>query len=114
MAWRENHRTGQRYYYRNRRNENGRVVTQYLGRGEEAQAAAQAVKARLANRRAHQLALDDLQAALRQADTAMARLCSAVTVIMEATLLALGYHRTNYGPWRRKRNEKRDDQKTND
>jgi hypothetical protein len=42
MAWETRGAKGVTYYYRSRRDANGRVVKEYLGRGEKARAAAKA------------------------------------------------------------------------
>ena len=99
---------GKRYLYASRRDpETGRVRKVYLGAGPRAEAAARELEEGRNRRGAERLALELRQCELRPADELMAALHEAAGVLLEATLLAAGYHRRNYGPWRRRR--RRDD-----
>lgn len=103
MSW-EGRRKGN-YYYRARR-VNGRVIKEYIGSGAEAEEAAKRdVEAREAARKrdkaflAFQKENDKLEVMFQIVD-----IC--IEVLMEHTMTAAGYHRTNRGPWRKKRVKK--------
>jgi hypothetical protein len=99
MAWEE--RNSRDYYYRKRR-VNGRVVSEYVGAGEQAeQLAAEdaAERERAVARRAVQRALLAERSAVDQEVKAFAAQLQTLT---RATLHAGGYHQ-HKGQWRRKR-----------
>jgi len=98
MAWEKHINT--MYYYRARR-KNGRIIKEYIGRGEAAERAAAvdaAARARRAansaRRRAERLPL----LAMIDATRTFEDYCRTMT---EATLLASGFHRHHRGQWRR-------------
>jgi hypothetical protein len=90
-------------YYRSRRTPEGKVVRDYMGSGPRAVAAAAAVARAKALREADRQALLEEQARLAGADDDTEQLAEVGTVLFEASLLVSGFHRQNYGPWRRKR-----------
>ncbi len=99
MAW---ERRGQQDYYYRHRKVDGRVIKTYLGRGPEAEAAAQAVadaklrrKAERAERARYEAAADLI--------TELDRQCDAV---LSASLLAYGYYRHDRGTWRKRHGKK--------
>jgi hypothetical protein len=93
-----------RYYYRSERDPmTGRVKKRYVGRGPHAKAAATALEARRKQRADERLTVTRVDGDLRAIDSLMAELGEVAILLMEATLLAAGYHRHNYGPWRRRR-----------
>jgi hypothetical protein len=102
MAW-EKRRSAGRYYYRSRRNPDGAVVKVYLGRGPRADQAAHADTALRAQRDADRRAVLAEQAALASLEATMTEVRAAAEVLAAAHLVANGFHRTNYGPWRRRR-----------
>jgi len=98
MSWEK--RNKQTYYYRRRR-VNGRIVSEYLGRGPLAQAA-QA----LADQEARQKA--DERAVLQELDR-LAQIVDEygeqVEMLVTAHLLLNGYH-CHHGQWRKRRKPK--------
>ena len=100
MAWET--RSGSRYYYRSKKTADGRVTKEYLGRGPRAQRVAQT--AAEARRRAEEEreALAGEKARLAEGDGVTDEVFDAVQLLTEAVLLSHGYHRRNYGPWRKK------------
>ena len=99
MSWET--RNGIRYYYTAKK-VNGRVTKAYFGRGPLAELAAgldaEARRRRIAEAealRAERMSLEPIDRLTDELDRACARL-------LEATLLAAGYWRPNYG-WRRRR-----------
>ena len=100
MAWET--RKERPYYYAAARVD-GRVVKTYFGRGQAARLAASFDAEARANRAAERAALAALREQLAGPDRALSELETASDQLLEAGLLAAGYHRTNYGPWRRRR-----------
>jgi hypothetical protein len=92
-------------YYRAVRTAEGKVVKQYLGCGERAAAAAAAVARARALRAAERQAVLDEQARLAGPEGLTSALIQVAQVALEATLLVCGFHRQNYGKWRRKREQ---------
>ncbi len=94
-------RRGQRYYYRKRR-VNGQVVSEYIGTGPNAEAAA----AQDALEREQRAIARQQQRAARlehkEVDQSMAQLERTVRALMHATLLANGFH-SHKGQWRKRR-----------
>ena len=94
MPWESGPR-GRPYYTRTRR-ENGRVIREYIGVGQEGQRAAEEDEARRRQAEAD-----------READRALAEeirsLRELADLLARAALLAAGYHRPNRGPWRKRR-----------
>jgi len=101
MAW-EKRKNGRLYYYRATR-EGKRVVKQYVGTGPAAEAAAQADAERRAARAARRQAEQQQREAYSAAAEQVAAFGSQVNLLMEAGLLAAGYHRHDRGAWRKRR-----------
>lgn len=94
------------YMYLSRRNPTtGRVQKVYLGRGAKADVAAASLAERRERRDADCRAVEEARSELAAADDLMGTLDTAATVLLEAALLAAGFHRTNYGPWRKRRSD---------
>jgi hypothetical protein len=100
MAWEK--RGDRKYYYRARR-VGRRVVKEYVGTGPAAEAAAGADAERRAARAAKQRAEQQLREAYSTAAEQVAAFGSQVSLLMEAELLAAGYHRHDRGTWRKRR-----------
>jgi hypothetical protein len=95
---------GNKYLYLCKRDaKTGRVVKQYLGRGARAEAAAKALDERRKRQADERLAVERRRAELQAVDAVMAELEAAAITLMEAALLAAGFHRVNYSRWRRRR-----------
>jgi hypothetical protein len=103
MAWELRPGSPGPYYYRATRTPEGRVVKEYYGRGERAQAAAAAVARSQAQRNADHQAVQEERGRLAEPDGLMAELVGLTQLLLEATLLAKGFHRLNYGRWRKRR-----------
>lgn len=100
----ERRKSGRSYMYVGVRDRaTGRVRKVYLGNGHHAEAAAAAIAGRQSAAIADRKAVADAEAATRAADALTAALTDAVSILVEAAMLADGWHRPNYGPWRRKR-----------
>jgi hypothetical protein len=100
MGWK--HRYGGCYYYRNER-QGDRVVKRYYGAGLVGSLAAR-LDAKARNNREQPLrAIGVLVARLGPPDAALNGLSNACNLLLEATLLIHGFHRPNYGAWRRRR-----------
>jgi hypothetical protein len=95
MAWEQ--RNNRRYYYRKRR-DGRRVISEYVGSGESAQAAAALRALECEARRARRRQW----AALRALDAQVDQACDLVQALAHAALLATG-HRTHKGQWRKAR-----------
>jgi hypothetical protein len=101
MPW--EYRGAHAYFYRSRRAEGGKIVREYLGRGQAAEAAAREIEQRRAR------ADEDRKAelALRQSflvdDSLAESLDATASLALTAKLQAEGFHRPNYTVWRRKR-----------
>lgn len=110
MAFEVRKTGGNAYFYLSRRAPaTGKVKKVYVGRGPKADAAATALDARRQQRIDERLAIERLEAGLRAVDALMAELDEAATTLLEATLLAAGYGRRNYGPWRKRRGRREPD-----
>ena len=94
MPWESGPR-GRPYYTRTRR-ENGRVIREYIGVGQEGQQAAEEDEAR---RRQVEADRDAARALAEDVQT----LSEFAELLAQAALLAAGYHRPNRGPWRKRR-----------
>lgn len=104
MAFETRRPGGTGYFYLSRRDPaTGKVVKQYLGRGARAKAAAGALAARRKRRADERLAVERTRAELQAVDAVMAELEAAAVTLMEAALVAAGFHRANYSRWRRRR-----------
>ncbi len=96
---------GNAYLYLSRRDaKTGRVRKVYVGRGPKADAAAAELETRRKSRGDERRAVEQAVAELRAVDALMASFGEAATLIMEATLFAAGFHRPNFGVWRKRRN----------
>jgi hypothetical protein len=89
-----------RYYYRSRR-ANGRVCRQYVGAGDAARLAAALDEQRRAERQDRRRALTADRERWHTAAAPSKALAAGTDLLVEAVLLAAGYHRPNYGPWRK-------------
>jgi hypothetical protein len=95
-------RSGQRYYYTNRRVQ-GRQVRSYVGTGDAADQVVAAVRSRQAERAKRRSALlAQLQSHANGIDGAM-RLAQAIDMLTKSTLVGLGFHQHDRGEWRRRR-----------
>ena len=112
MGWERRGKSGKLVYYRVTRTAERGVVKQYLGAGERAAAAAADVARSEARRQADRQAVHDEQARLARPDGLSEELVRVAELLMEATLLATGFHRRNYGKWRRKRSGKDEENRT--
>jgi hypothetical protein len=99
MAWES--RSGRRYYYRSVWLD-GRVVRRYFGSGPAGELASQLDEEARRGRQEPLEAIRGHRERLGPPDAALASLGAACDVLLEATLLATGYHRPNYGAWRRR------------
>jgi hypothetical protein len=102
MAWETRGAKGVKYYYRSRRDANGRVVKEYLGRGQKARAAAKADRERRAQEESVDHALHEAKVILTAVDRSTSTLDTAAQLLLEATLLGEGFHRHNYKRWRKR------------
>jgi hypothetical protein len=102
MAWERRGKGGSAYFYLCRRGPGGAVVKGYFGHGPLAEAAAGALARRRAFQEAGRRALRDARDGLLEADRLTAELDAAARVLTEAVLLSEGFHRRNYGKWRRR------------
>src|SRR4051794_558009 len=103
MAWESRGNSPARYYYRSYRTSDGKVARRYFGSGERAALAAAALAKVKAQQAADHQAVQDEQARLRVPDEATSELIDVAHLLMEASLLVSGYHRQNYGKWRKRR-----------
>jgi hypothetical protein len=101
MSW-EKRNGGGRYYTRAKRVD-GRVVREYVGAGEKGAAAAKADADRRAQQAAAKKALRAQEAEFDRADASLAALEKACKLMLEATLLAAGWHQHDRGMWRMSR-----------
>src|SRR5262245_58531616 len=108
MGWERRGSAGREYYYRSQRTTNGKVVKEYCGQGGRARALAAGVARRIAARGADRLAVERAAAALASLDRVTEAFTDGVQLLTEALLLANGYRRTNFGPWRKRRGYGRD------
>ena len=90
-----------RYYYRSRR-EGRRVVTEYLGAGELAQAIAQLDVLEQWERAQERAAIRAERAREREVDRNLDAAGDLLRLLAQATLLVNGYH-AHKGQWRRRR-----------
>jgi hypothetical protein len=99
MGWEQRGR--HRYFYVVRRL-NGRVRKEYMGRGPAAVAAAEQVAVRKADRAAEQ---ERRESELVLADQ-VAAIGAEANTLLEAALLAAGFHRPQRKPWRKRRSRR--------
>lgn len=112
MGWERRGQSGRMVYYRVTRTAEGKVVKQHLGRGERAATAAAAVARSQALGKADRQAVQEEQARLAGPDELTSELIRVAEVIQEAALFAAGYHRQNYGKWRKKRVQEESNRET--
>ena len=89
------------YYYRKRR-EGKRVISEYVGRGELAEAIATLDALNRHEQEGERAALRDEREAQRDVDQVIDAAEELLRVVTGAVLLASGYHR-HKGQWRRRR-----------
>ena len=112
MGWERRAGSGALYYYRTRRGPAGQIIKEYCGRGQRARAAADAVARSQTQRKEDHQAVREEQGRLAGPDSLMDELVGVAQLLLEATLLAQGFHRPNYGAWRRKRRGKQEGTRT--
>ncbi len=105
MAWERRGKRGRLVYYSVSKTIEGKVVKQYLGRGERAIAAAAVVAQAKMQREADWVAVQEEQARLIGPDGLALELIAVVDLLMAATLIASGFHRRNWGKWRKCRDK---------
>ena len=104
MAFESRKVGGTKYLYLSARDPaTGKVKKRYVGTGPKAEAAAAALEARQKRRVDERLAVERMRSEHGAVDALMAELDAGATLVMEAALFAAGFHRPNYGPWRRRR-----------
>jgi hypothetical protein len=97
-------RRGRCYYYRKVR-EGGRVRSEYMGSGLQAQLSAEEDESKRRERKAQRAADRADRHAEAQIDRQFASVESAIAAMTHATMFAAGYHQ-HKGQWRKKRHEK--------
>src|SRR5690348_12778986 len=105
MAWEGRHGRG-RYYTRTAR-EGGKVRRKYIGIGPAAELAAAFDDWQRAERMAEAEARRAEQARWQEAQRALAAAAMITDLLVQAALLAAGYHRHERGEWRRWKDEPR-------
>ncbi len=101
MGWERRQRGG--LYYTRSKKVNGRVVREYVGTGQSAEAISQ-LDAGCRQRREGQAAEWTREREWMDCvDAQLNRLYDATEELTRRVLLAAGYHRHNRGEWRRKR-----------
>ncbi|QDU59565.1 hypothetical protein Pan216_03950 [Planctomycetes bacterium Pan216] len=102
MSW-DRKENGRKYYYRNRRDENGRAVKEYVGQGRRAvQAEREDQEARLQRLQVKQQwqtifdELDDVNRPVKE-------LVAINTLLMRAVLIVNGFYLHRGHEWRRRR-----------
>jgi hypothetical protein len=103
MAFEKRKTTGPYFYLGVRDPATRKVRKVYLGRGAAARTVAASIAEQEARREAGRRAVREARDSLNAVDALTAELDGAATLLMEAVFLAGGWHRPNYGPWRRKR-----------
>ena len=93
---------GGRYYTRSRR-ENGRVVREYVGGGTIGQLAAELDAIEHEEREAERAAARAEREEISALDTPLDELDGLAELLVNAALLAAGYHQHNRGNWRKRR-----------
>ena len=107
MAWEKRRSAGATYFYLSRRDATGRVIKVYLGMGSAAKRAAAGLARGRADRVATRQRLEAAAAQFVAIDGLLAELEAVGDVLFEAFLIAEGFHRPNYGRWRRRRDHGR-------
>jgi hypothetical protein len=96
-------RRGDRRYYYAAGRRDGRVVKRCLGAGAVAELTATLHEQARRDRAAAAAALRAEQERLAELDRRGRDLDRRCALLVEAHLLLAGFHRPNYGPWRRRR-----------
>src|SRR5438128_2210963 len=99
------------YYYRAKK-VNGRVVREYIGRGEFAEIAAEIDALSRTERKAKADTESRANAEAEALDKLLAELCERTDLLARAALVAAGYRQHKRGDWRRKRVQRHDSQRT--
>lgn len=99
MAWER--RQGKKYYYRKRRID-GRVQSEYCGRGPLAEAAAALDELKRQAREEERELFRQERERQRAIDQEVDRVCRLIQNLTYGTLLVHGFH-THKGQWRKKR-----------
>src|ERR1019366_4880421 len=90
MAWER--RGKSLFYYQSRRTPDGKIVKEFVGRGDRAASVAADVENATARRQADAQALQEEQARLSSLESLTEELVAVTELLMVATLLASGYH----------------------
>ena len=106
MGW-ERRQRGGRYYTRSRR-VNGRVVREYVGADEVAEAFAQRDALDREERRQKEDAFRAVWERLDAADQAVGEFSALVDTLAQGALVAAGYRQHNRGEWRRRRHDRQE------
>lgn len=102
MGW-EKRRNG--YYYYRKRRVNGRVRSEYVGRGAIAQISVEIIQNDQRDRKTGREALRCAQQAEKEIDRQLAIAEAAIYAITDAKLSVEGYHK-HKGQWRRRHGSK--------
>ena len=102
MGW-EKRRNG--YYYYRKRRVNGRVCSEYVGRGDVAQISVELIQNDQRDRMTGREALRCAQQDEKEIDRQLATAEAAIYAITDAKLSAEGYHK-HKGQWRRRHGSK--------
>ena len=94
-----------RYYYRSRR-EGGRVVTDYLGSGDQGRIIAELDSLDERRRREERQQVREQQECERRHDECANAVGDLIRTMADAVLLSEGYH-THKGTWRRTRRQRK-------
>jgi hypothetical protein len=95
-------RRGRKYFYKSIRVD-GQSRKVYVGAGPAAEAAAAEVEQRRLERKAVSETRATRRAEVGAAEGPLDALCDSLDELVAAVLLALGYHRHDRGPWRKRR-----------
>jgi len=91
-----------RYFTRSRR-ENGRVVREYFGGGKAGELASQFEALKREEREVERAQVKAEHDELAELDAPLSELNELADVLVQATLLAAGFHQHNRGNWRKRR-----------
>ena len=105
MAWEERNRSKQKYYYRSHRAANGKVVKEYIGSGPDAELAAEMDTLKRAKRQAADQGVKMEEQRIEQAAAPLNELGEDVDTLLQAALMAAGFH-YHRGEWRKRRNDR--------
>lgn len=103
MAWEKRKSDGSTYFYLSRRDRTGRVTKVYLGKGSAAKRMANQIARGQAEWVTARQKVASATAQIAAVDELMKGLEALGGVLFEAFLLSQGFHRFNYGCWRRRR-----------